>query len=166
MQRVRKTLCVFVVLATAVSTLLANTPLLLVCACSARTTKRTSQVGETEPEACRCGGDCCAVQSEKCPCCCQTKSSARAAQPDRDKSAKGPAFQAAHCLKTVFASEQVLLSERHSVSAGEPFAQVVHSFTSMHETVPAVPGLSPMEWEIHGLPPPTDLVVVLQHFVI
>jgi len=165
MRCLRRTFCVVVVLATAASTLLANTPLVLVCACSTRATQKTSLVPQAEAKVCCCGGDCCPGQSEESPCCKKT-SSPEAAQPDRENSPQGPAIQAAHCLKTVFTSEQFLLSERDIVNAGEPFAQPVHSFTCIHDHVQPILGFSQVAWEIHRLPPPTDLVVVLQHFVI
>ena len=165
MRCLRRTFCVVVVLATAASTLLANTPLVLVCACSTRATQKTSLVPQAEAKVCCCGGDCCPGQSEESPCCKKT-SSPEAAQPDRENSPQGPAIQAAHCLKTVFTSEQFLLSERDIVNAGEPLAQPVLFFTSIQDHVqPILAGLQ-LDWEIHRLPPPTDLVVVLQHFVI
>jgi hypothetical protein len=59
-----------------------------------------------------------------------------------------------------------LLSERKIADSEEPLAHAVFSFTGIQDRGQAIPGFANLDWETHRLPPPTNLVVVLQHFVI
>src|SRR6516165_1746839 len=138
MRRVRRFLCVMVVWATSLSTLLANTPL-LVCACSSCEKSNAKQDPETESQVCCCGGDCCPGQDQKFPCCNKTRS-VTGRQPSRENAPQGPEFQRAPCQTAVLPSKQFLLSERKIVDSEEPLAHAVFSCTSIQNRGQGIPG--------------------------
>lgn len=168
MRRIRKITWLFVVLATAVSTLLANMPF-IVCACPTGQNKKTTASPDAQPVLCCCGSNCCSTPDQGSPCCNKKPADKPVSSDPKEHQVplpEGPAIQPAPCQKCVLQPEHFLLSEREVTIAGEPFAPCANSLNCLQDFDPPIPAISLMDWEIQRLPPPTDLVIVLQHFVI
>ena len=131
------------------------------------------------PTGCCCGGSCCS-SSESGKCCCQARESspeARAkhlrccceSQRQTSADAPGPGLQVkgSCCQKTVIRDELVGVSptkESPKQNGADGFSVVLPPLALVH----ALPVVSEswLSWHRYDLPPPTDLVITLQHFLI
>ena len=172
MRRVRKISCSLVVLATAVSTLLANVPL-TVCACSPVPVSQNASSQEAAPYSCCCGNNCCPTTSNEGSCCAPKPGKNDTAQPmpgepaaprQKDTPPSEPALNAPDCQQAVAPTKTFSIEHRHANAI--EVVVLVHSF-SVEPICPAQAKIaSPLTWRVHRVPPPTDLVISLQHFVI
>jgi hypothetical protein len=172
MRRIRRIFCSLVVLATAASTLLANVPL-AVCACSPVPVSQNTTSEETAPSSCCCGNNCCPTTSNERSCCTPKPDKKNTTKPmpgspsapeQKEVPTNEPALNAPDCQQAVAPTKTFSIEQRHA-NAGEVVI-LVHS-VAVEPACLTQPGMaSPLTWQVHRVPPPTDLVVALQHFVI
>lgn len=177
MTRVRRWLLTAVVWLTAATTLIGGVPH-FDCVCPNGNHKPFCFGFGCGGNGCCCAGSCCscaansslvpgssthsakATQS-KSPCCCH-----KAKQPPRVGPNPSPQMQCPGCHKTLIQAElvvaptepnaaQLFTAEWSVIAVGIPLDLVVPS-----------PAGSWTVWEPHRLPPPTDLVIALRHFLI
>jgi hypothetical protein len=177
MRRLRRASWSLLVWLTAVSTLVANTPH-MACACPQTVdTNATPQVHQ-----CCC---CCSKQIsdsdsavtentkvEKKSCCHdeEPNSSDEPAPPPQDPPAKtnttsghdDPAWRLPGCRKAQTQSDNFTLESKEK----DP-KQSLSQFNQSHQVVLALSApRARMEWDGYTLPPPTDLITLLQHLLI
>lgn len=161
----------------AVTTLVAGLPH-FDCVCPNGTHKPFC-LGVSSPRTgCCCGGSCCSSSSGG-KCCCQAQDSSADAQanqssccesqrkPSSETPSKGIRVNNSCCQKTAVAAEFIGFSPtnesaKQSMTAG--FSALLPQL-SFALTEPMA-GSSSFPWSCYGLPPPTDLVITLQHFLI
>lgn len=176
MVRLRRILLVGMIWLTAVTSLIAGFPHFN-CVCPNGNRKPFCLGFGCGPNGCCCAGGCCSsgqcgddaqdhatsAQSAKpCCCCCSHKE-----PPTSNSSHRSPEARSPGCHKTLVQAQFVV----------EPFSPLTASIdqaTSMTVQVDGIwqtaslgsPAAFRLIWEPHRLPPPTDLVVALRHFVI
>ena len=176
MRRIRKIIWSFIVLATVASTLLANTPL-IVCACWTGQEKKLIVPTDAKSSSCSCGSNCCPSTDHQKPCCKKPadKKTMKPTLPlptdqpqdeqGTDPSHNEPAINSPDCQKTMAQPEVFSLNLRE-VTAGGVLIDFLQSPPSDQYDVLPVTFSSQVNWQAYRLPPPTDLVVALQHFLI
>ena len=123
----------------------------------------------TNESGCCCGGECCTTAKPACPsarkaqvltrCCCQQQRAARAALAN-----DCGCFTATCCTKTrVGPKASVVSYGEKPVPEGPTVQAVLASQPMVSSAVPSAPCRFRRE---HQRPPPTDLVITLQHFLI
>lgn len=152
MRQIRSILWSVLVLATTTSVLFANVPISF-CAC--RGEQRTNRVEEPPTSNCCCSGGCCAPKPDA-DTCCGPKSS----EVPGDNT--GPILILPHC--------HLIATQPEVVSVEERSAQVVLECLVAADQgvmIAPSPGSSATLSFAHVFqePPPTDLVVTLQHFL-
>jgi hypothetical protein len=168
MRRIRRIFCSLVVLATAASTLLANVPL-AVCACSPVPVNQNARSEETSPSSCCCGNHCCPSTSNERSCCtpkATPKPTAVTSSPAKQKEmpTNEPTIKAPDCQQAVAPTKTFSIEQRHGNA--NDVVILVHS-AAVEPICHLRSGIaSPLTWQVHRVPPPTDLVVAFQHFVI
>jgi putative Ca2+/H+ antiporter (TMEM165/GDT1 family) len=163
MKHARRILFVGLVWLTAAGTLLAGLPH-AACLCAVGPDK-AKHVADAKPSGCCCGAGCTPAQTG-CPFCGKhTEKSQDENDASRTQTAREAAVRPAPCRHVIVPSTVIATAASHGdktliktfVLAAPPASdQNVAEFT---------PNLRDSR-EIHLLPPPTDLVTVLQHFLI
>jgi len=151
MRRLRKTTWCALVVATAFSTLAANTPF-VVCACAAAANVKPEVA---EAPTCCCGTSCCAPVGDEGTCCNPPQSS----QPEP---IDGTKMQAPECAMELTPTPTLSVEERQA-NAGDIVVVMQFADTCMLGE-PRVAAPFPLSWHVYRVPPPTDLLVLLQHF--
>lgn len=158
---------------TAVTTLIAGLPH-YDCICPNGDHKPFCLSRPVQRNGCCCGGACCS-SSPGGKCCCQgsdwgvntKKGCCQDKQPSLKEPRSGSAVGSLCCQKTFAQSEFVAVTSAKP-AAGQAFADSL----SLPLPQPALVSCGPMagrcqfSWHNYGLPPPPDLVITLQHFVI
>jgi hypothetical protein len=161
MTLLRRTFLVGMVWLAAAGTLLAGFPR-LECLCPANVATE-KQSAPAKRGCCCCGGEC--ASGEGCPSC------GRAAQsPDEDDpavlKASGPALKRVPCQRVPVRAEIVTAVDNaaNKAAAGHAVALAGHLCLT-HAILSSFVSNQRDSRAIHLLPPPTDLVTVLQHFL-
>src|ERR1019366_10749874 len=126
---------------------------------------------QTAPSSCCCGTNCCPTTSSENSCCTPKPEKTDnptpgqpAAPGQKDAPPKEPALKGPDCQHAVAPTKTLSIEQRHA-NASEVVV-VVHSVTIAPLCVMRTGVASPLIWRVHRVPPPTDLVIALQHFVI
>jgi hypothetical protein len=179
MRRFRKIAGVMMVWATAATTLLASTPH-FDCRCPDGSIKRYCFSAASGESSCCCSGtcskaydgkSCCRKQSSsrqstaKHACCCKQDKSQSSSVASGSKPRKGPAVRGACCQKAL-ANLEAQSSVRVTTVIDE--ATLAHLFVLPAMEIECVSTTAPSRtiWQVHWLPPPTDLVTTLHRLVI
>ncbi len=119
------------------------------------------------PSGCCCGGSCCAgagsdaVKQEKAACCCCRHARApKTRAPGKTGQAGRPA-----CHKTPVAVT-VLACGPDRAAVGKDVTAGALAFCMTARALPPAEGPARPDWHVHLVGPPTDLVVLLRHFLI
>ncbi len=162
---------------TAIMTLIAGLPH-FDCVCPSGQHKPLC-LGITAPRGgCCCGGACCSSSSgQKCcggasqetppaaqsqaRCCRQRQPRARGDRPT-------PGLDATGCRKKTVTGESIIAVAPTQSSAKQTPADSFSVPVAQLAIIASAPmtGNSPLSWHEYELPPPTDLVIVLLHFLI
>jgi hypothetical protein len=175
MQYLRKTGLALLVSLTAISTLIAGMPH-WVCLCPNGQVKPFCLSSPSKTAKCCCNGSCCGSEAgtEKT---CQSGSSGPKAEggccsaqheDDETGAAPGAGFTAQRncCTKTLVLSETQLFSEAKVVSSsGVDFLKLATPEAGISHFL-SVPEAPNTPWEVFRVPPPTDLITVLQRLTI
>lgn len=174
MRSVRRSIQVVLVWLTAVTTLIASVPHFN-CVCPNGNQKQFCFLSLSSSGAgCCCGGSCCAIdsvkkccdqgglaagsQGEQTCCCCETKGQSKPQAPANDTQ-----FDGRSCTKTLASGESVVAPAKECNEQDSSGLSVPTSPLIPLRAVSPVPCLS---MEVYQLPPPTDLVITLKHFII
>lgn len=172
MRRLRKLTGLFIVLATATSTLLASTPH-YDCLCPDGSIRRFCFRSASGEESC-CGvASCCSKESssdeQPKPSCCgkqskpKIKGTSFAGQSPRSKAVNEPSFRGTCCQRILAVPEAQASFRTPEVVDQTPF--VLLAVADAEYLFPTTIQCQ-LIWQIHTLPPPTDLVTTLQRLVI
>lgn len=178
MRRLRRISWTFVVLTTAASTLLANAPL-TVCACPNVPVRRPNNASEPKTSSCCCGNNCCPASSDEGSCCNKkpaSKKEPQRSQPSDQKhenrrSGSSPSeatIGPSECQKSTVQPETSTLTNSE-VKASDDLISVGLSANLITPEVAYSADSSPtsmLYWRDFRMPPPTDLVISLLHFLI
>jgi hypothetical protein len=168
MHRLRRTALVAGVWLTAAMTVVADVPY-SVCRCPEGWVKLFCR-GPAVQAGCCCDGKCCASppgngsaadpQAVEATCCCR-----RTAGLGQDlSSARGSSLQSNCCTQTLIRTE-ILASAPEKSSADEDL--IAASPLAAEAAGPCLPVVSKRpSWQVYRLPPPTDLVTVLQRLLL
>lgn len=185
MRRLRRAALGFVVWLTAVSTLLGNVPH-FVCHCPDGTVKSfcfgSAPADSTVKNQfkCCCGGACCsqtqvsegccrAVETPAASYCCQNSDNdSRNADPEDDSPPfKGPSFSRTSCQKTLaMPDDGALIRPGAKANLNLPSYFAFLAISMPGAVLSLCPARSNQDWRVSCLPPPTDLVTVLQRLTI
>jgi hypothetical protein len=128
---------------------------------------------------CCCGGSCCSsAERSGCPCCQGGDSGSVEAQAnspccrDQSQATSEQAFSGSRlerngCARTPVQTEAFGITHIKTVADPDPTRgpfQAVPSPVFLSSSSWAAQ--SPSSWQTYALPPPTDLIVVLEHFII
>ena len=97
----------------------------------------------------------------KCPCCCGHKT-----QAPPESGAAGHRLQPAGCIRVLTQSDLVAVAIGNTKVSQDVTPLFLVTPAACHTVVPAIWNCSPTHWQDYSIPPPTDLVITLQHFVI
>jgi hypothetical protein len=181
MRRLRKIAGVMIVWATAATTLLASTPH-YDCRCPDGTIKRFCFNSTTSESPCCCSGTNCGSNSNDAKSCCRKKTPSRQsttkpsccckqskAQNNSVVAGNPPAtgvIVRGTCCQKTLAESEIQSSVRASATVDETpsLVFVLHSAEGIEYLSNAASSRS--IWQVHWLPPPTDLVTILHRLVI
>jgi hypothetical protein len=162
---------------TALSTLIAGVPY-FDCVCPNGNHKPFC-LGVSSPQTgCCCGGSCCSSSAGKC-CCCKAQDSSPDEQSEQscccksqqqsstDAPAKGIRVEGSCCQKTLASNEFLSISPTKEIAKQNSMDRF---FVPLPQPVSVPPALAAGRrlFSSHrcDLPPPPDLVITLQHFLI
>jgi hypothetical protein len=182
----RRTALVALVWLTAASTLLAGLPHFeCVCPSSSRDSSCLGVVAKSG--GCCCGGSCCAAgkpQPEKPSCCAQPQAAhgqkppAPAKESGKPRRARVTPAEKANphsaqlhqpdCAKAPVQPETLTFAPANPSQAKLTALDLSVPLPVSAGPVVILAALAPGEvrWQVHSLPPPTDRIIVLQHFLI
>jgi integrase len=181
MRRLRRTAGVLIVWATAATTLLASTPH-YDCRCPDGTIKRFCFSSTTSESSCCCSGTGCGSKSNdaksccrkgasssksttKLSCCCKPSKPQHTSVVAGNQPVNGLTVRGTCCQKTLAQSEiQSSVRATTIVDETPSLVFVLHSAEGIEYLSNAAP--SRTIWQVHWLPPPTDLVTILHRLVI
>jgi len=172
MRRFRKITWTFVVVATAASTLFANLPL-TVCACSPAPVRPEIVTNDARTSSCSCGNTCCSNPNEEGSCChpkpAKTDPPTPIPNAPKNPSQKTspldqPTLKARDCQQAVLPTTTFSIEQRHT-DANEVVV-LIHSLAVAPICITSMGVPIPLSRQVHQVPPPTDLVVAFQHFII
>jgi hypothetical protein len=154
---------------TAVMTLIAGLPHCQ-CRCPDGSLKLFCLRSPLQDTACCCGGACCsvlapagrgaAVPAKPAKCCGHCQLAAKTPAP-------GGQVKGTCCQKTVALGQPVILVTAKRMAGEDPTAGLLAPTPDSLLPLVAPPGGScRLTWDNYRLPPPTDLVIALQHFLI
>jgi hypothetical protein len=153
MRHLRQILWSFVVLASCTSLLFANVPIAF---CGCRSVEQVAPSDASETANCCCSGGCC-VPSPATESCCGPTSGRHQDAPSI------PILILPHCQQVATQPEMVSVEHR-STYLGELIADA--SNAKLVETLLPRDWSTPSFAHVFHEPPPSDLVVTLQHFLI
>jgi hypothetical protein len=179
MRRFRKIAGVMMVWATAATTLLAGTPH-FDCRCPDGSIKRYCFSSASGESSCCCSGTCSKANDDKSccrkqktssqstakhACCCKQSKSQGGSVATGSNPVNGPAVRGTCCQKSL-ANLEFQSSVR--VTAVVDDASVAHVFVLPAMDIEYFSNAAPSRtvWQVHWLPPPTDLVTTLHRLVI
>ncbi len=178
MELVHKTVWTGIVLLTAAMTLVAGSPH-FVCRCPNGQVKPFCLGFTSKTTGCCCDGTCCCSSTPGKSCCCgQSDAPAGPASQEscclqhRDQQStesQGTTWQVGRvrCTKTMAQPPVFVSVSPKSPVSDEAFARpFVAAESVLVSAVPMSEGHGHFSWELHLLPPPTDLVIALQRFLI
>jgi hypothetical protein len=159
------------VLLTAIMTLIAGTPHLS-CLCPDGATKPVCSPLAADPSGCCCGGgNCCSPDPQSGAGCCtaskpKEKSCCAANRQQKPSEQKESQFRAEHkcCVMTVGLPRVTAVSYYKTAVEKDVSLTPLHSESVTFARLPAA--FTPAVWQINLTAPPTDLLDVLQHYLI
>jgi hypothetical protein len=149
------------------------------CRCPNGEEKRMCLGLASKPTNCCCGGSCCSsAQGSDCPCCLRGASGSIEGQPDSpccrhqsqansEQAFSGSRLGCGGCARTPAQVEAFGITHIKTVANGDltPGSfQALPSPVFLSSSSRAAHG--PSSWQTDALPPPTDLIIVLEHFII
>jgi hypothetical protein len=174
MDRVRRVIGVAPVWLAAVMTLAAGVPHFR-CRCPDGNLKLFCLNASSEGSDCCCHGSCCtastASESSKCATEAETNHSECCGQQDQPQTTTVPGrdckAECAGCQRSLAPAEPAILGTTKRTAGEDVTARLVArtTETSPSACVPAFRSY-PLIWQLSSIPPPTDLVIAFQHFVI
>jgi len=176
MHLIRKTALAVCGWLTAAMTLVAGFPH-LECLCPDGHRKAFCLGQVSRSSGCCCGGSCCSSSSGGGCCCARAKTEAGpqskgrccARHSSRKISAtpgKHPQVQHPGCSRTVAPAKTWTASSPRTAAAKEGIAKAIFPPPPAPVAAPAVTASGRGPWQIHLLGPPTDRVILDQHFLL
>lgn len=195
MRRLRRTVWKGFICLTAFMSLAASTPH-FVCRCPNGQVKPFCLGPSSKTTGCCCGGACCCASGQGQDCCCRSSGTATGGEGKKaaccccsqhrktpvaetgqglrghrhqlpaESSGTVPQFKSTCCVKTL--AQQSFVAATHvktTISEDVTPGRCLLADSGLAALFPGV-GRFPAPWQVHLLPPPTDLVITLQHFLI
>ena len=172
MERVRKTVLTLLVWLTAAMTLVAGTPHFR-CLCPNGQVKHFCS-GSASKQTCCCSGNCCgsseggcsksAISSgkgKKSVCC-----GPHGREQVRSERTSGWSIENKCCSRSLAPSEFFSVSGCKSSGVKEVSARLPLAHRAVLVPFASATERCPISWQNHRIPPPTDLVITLQHLTI
>jgi hypothetical protein len=115
----------------------------------------------SSPEGPDHSGDFVTVSQAKRPCCCHAKS-----EPNTNNDGRHTQLKSLNCKRTLTDAAPALSSSQKITSENLVVELLVSNLAPPSLDLSLQAGYFSPPWQSHSQPPPTDLVVTLQHFLI